>query len=117
MKNISIIASIDAKIENKIIAIKFVKQSASLSIESSESPQGLVRKYKLELKIAGISPAGDSTCSLLRAADAIITTDVQGIVTTIGSAGLRRRTKSEAILDGRAGTFRGYYVTVDYSGI
>ncbi|MEG1414882.1 MAG: hypothetical protein RR980_06755 [Mucinivorans sp.] len=117
MKNISIIATIEAQKNNTIVAIKFIQQSASLSVESSETPQGIVRKYKLEFKIAGISPAGNAACSLVRAADTIIATDVDGVAISIGGAKLRHRTKSEAILGGRAGNFRGYLVTVDYAGL
>lgn len=121
MHNISFVKSIvairDAGVNSQRRSIVFVSASATIKIEEKDTEHGVRKDHRLEFRMAGLSKEADQTATAIRAAYQLEVVDVSGGVFLIGDNDTRRKTLFETHTGGRAGSFRGRAVTIDWSSI
>lgn len=121
MINISLIKSITAVRKTGTgtdsTSIPFVSGSAVLKIEDKPTEHGARQDYRLELRIAGLNPATESMVALMRKANCFQVVDVSGGEYLIGGSEVRLKIAIDTHTGGRAGSFRGIAVTIDWSSV
>lgn len=108
----SIIKKISVQENGSSVNVAFISQTASLSLKIEHTTHGIIKKYNLSFKIAGVDSNTESLMIRLQKSIEFSVTDAHNFTTIIGSDELRPKVSYTRDTDGFAGGTHGYQVSV-----